>query len=312
MGTFWCAFFEELGCETVISRTLTQESFDLVRKKYCGDICLPIESAFVHAESLKEDVEFIFMPRVNRLHNDIYVCPACAGMADLLRNVLELTNVLSFNLTPFTAFDRSDYLILKQSGFKRKSVKKAFKKACSVYFRFVERSRDNPFLDETIGEGKNYISKHTKHEAFKGFRILLLGMPYVLADPFIGKGIIDMLMQRNCSVITPFMTAPEKINHEFCFEGYRMYWTLGGMSVASLIEKEKEVDGVIYCSSFACGVDSFITSIVQSACRRVYDLPYLLLVLDQHVETAHIEIRIEAFLDSLNSNLKSQARENNE
>ncbi|MCK5310800.1 MAG: hypothetical protein KAJ62_01745 [Desulfobacteraceae bacterium] len=299
MGAFWCAFFQELGCETIISPKLSHHTFDNVRKKYRGDICLPIESVFIHADVLKDKVDFIFMPRVNRLHQDIYVCPACAGMADLLRNVLELPNVLSFNLTPFTKFDRSDRLILKNAGFRGKSVGKAFDKACSAYYRFVECSRDNPFLDEVLEQDVSIPGRRSKYNVPDGPSILLLGMPYVLADPFINKGVSEMLLQRNCRVITPFMIAPEMINQEYRFEGYYIYWTLGGMSIASLMRKEKEIDGVIYCSSFACGVDSSITPITQSACRRVYNLPYLLLVLDQHSETTHIEVRLEAFLDSL-------------
>jgi predicted nucleotide-binding protein (sugar kinase/HSP70/actin superfamily) len=311
MGAFWLSFFRELGCETVVSPVLTQGAFDEVPKKYRGDICLPIESAFIHAEVLQGTVDFIFVPRVNRLHEDIYVCPACAGMADLLRNILQLPNILSFNLTPFTVLDRSDRSTLKKAGFRGAPVKKAFEEACGAYHSFVERSRENPFLDEIIEKNNSIPRRLEKYENPDGHRILLLGMPYVLADPFISKGIPEILLQRRCQLVTPFMVAPEKINQEYRFEGYYVYWTLGGMSIASLIQKEKEggIDGVIYCSSFACGVDSAITPIVQSACRRVYDLPYLFLVLDQHVETAHLEVRIEAFLDSLTALPQSRLEE---
>ena len=298
---FWRAFFTELDCRLVVSPPLTVRTFDERPRKYVGDICLPIETAFSHAENLQDEVDWIFVPRTNQLHKDIYVCPACAGLGDLLRHALQLPNILSFNLTPFTAPGRSDRAVLRQLGKSGRAIRRAFASACDVYAGFVSAARRTPLLEEAIAANTENLPVLTRPQSADGPRILLLGMPYVLGDKFIGKGIPEMLIRHDCRLVTPFMITPESINEEYSFEGYTMYWTLGGMSVSALLReaKARRIDGVVYCSSFACGVDSCITPVVQSICRRVYDLPYLLLVVDEHSEDAHIGIRIEAFVDSL-------------
>ncbi len=309
LAPFWKAFFEELGCDVEVSDRLRNRAFDQLQKKYSGDICLPIESSFVHAEALAPRVDWLFVPRVNRLHRDIYVCPACSGLPDLLTSVLQLPNVLSINLSPLVPFERSDYAALKALGFKKRTVKAAYAKACTAYERFVEAAKEEPRMELAIEREAFGGRPGDRGPERDGPTILMLGMPYVLADGFINKGVPTILQRRNCRIVTPFMVSPEYIGREYRFEGYYMYWTLGGMSIAALMSEAAaaKVDGVVYCSSFACGVDSCVAPIVESACRRVYDLPYLLLVLDEHDENAHIEVRVDAFLDSLPASRHSGA-----
>ncbi|MBN1670628.1 MAG: hypothetical protein JXR37_06325 [Kiritimatiellae bacterium] len=303
LGPFWRAFFRALGCEILVSTPMTPRRFCGTPKRHQGDICLPIECAFLHAEALREQVDWIFVPRLNRLHRDIYVCPACAGLPDLLRNVLEIPNVLSFNLTPFAAMDGWDRARLKPLGFGRSKMRHAVEVARGAYARFVAATRSTPSVGEAVDafgqvQGAGRVAGNRG-----GSRILLLGMPYVLGDAFINKGVPALLQGLGCGLSTPSMLAPEGLGKEYRLEGYLMYWTLGGMSIAALLRaiREKAVDGVVYCSSFACGVDSCIVPIVQSICRRVYDLPCLVLVLDEHAENTHINVRVEAFLDGLAS-----------
>jgi predicted nucleotide-binding protein (sugar kinase/HSP70/actin superfamily) len=303
MYPFWRTFFERIGARVVVSQRLSNNAFDEHRKKHTGDICLPIESAFSHAENLLNRVDWIFVPRLNQLHRDIYLCPASAGLPDLLRNVLSIKNILCFNLTPFTMLNRSDISTLKSVCRNSKKIKESYTKACEDYHEFVEFARNKPVLDAAISEytGEKKLNMPLYASDVNGPRILMLGMPYVLGDDFVGKGIIQTMIQRGCSIVTPFMVSPEYIHEEYKFEGYHMYWTVAGMSIIALMKmaKEQNIDGVVYCSAFACGVDASIAPIAQSACRRVYNLPFLFLLLDEHSDNSHIELRIEAFLDSV-------------
>jgi len=298
----WHRFFSELGFDIEVSPPITGELFDSSPRRYVVDICLPIESAFVHAEVIKGKADFLFVPQVNRLHRDVYVCPACAGLPFILpRNIPDLPELLTPNLTPFHDLDRNDIKPFRKLGLKSKAVKAAYRAAQRDYFDFVEEARSEPHLDRAIVRFTGQEPERLHLPPPKGRHILLLGMPYVLGDHFINQGIPRLLSSRNCRLTTPFMVVPELANQEIELEDYWLYWTFGGMSIAALMELigGRSVDGVIYCSSFACGVDSLITPIVQSACRRCCNLPFLQLVLDEHAEVAHLEVRIEAFLDSL-------------
>lgn len=299
---FWQEFFRELDFTLVLSPSMTDARFDRGHRRFVGDICLPIESAFKHIEAIKNDVDLLFLPRVNRLHQDVYVCPACAGLPYVIpQNMPEVPEVLSTNLTPFVLPDRTDMKRFKKLGIRPNQVKSAFGTAQKTYHAFVKAARREPRLDLAIARFTDQPVKKRPAPRPDGPHVLLLGMPYVLGDAFVNQGVPDMLAARRCRLTTPFMTYPELANREISLEGYWLYWTFGGMSIAALsrLITEKAIDAVVYCSSFACGVDSLITPIVQSACRRCYDVPFLLLVLDEHAEAAHIEVRIEAFLDCL-------------
>ena len=56
------------------------------------------------------------------------------------------------------------------------------------------------------------------------------------------------------------------------------------------------VDGIIYLSSFSCGVDAFVSDMLR---LHLGDIPFMVLKLDEHKGNAGLETRIEAFVDML-------------
>jgi predicted nucleotide-binding protein (sugar kinase/HSP70/actin superfamily) len=307
---FWHAFFEDLGFSIVVSPPLSKEDFDQRHRHFVGDICLPIESAFYHVEAIKDRVDLLFLPRGNRIHEDTYVCPACAGFPYVVRHrVPALPDLLTINLTPFLPPDRSDLRRLRELGHSPAQVKSAYRKAQARYRAFVSSLSGQPHLDRAIDRfvaaGPAAATPPAAPAQGTGAHILLLGMPYVLADPFVNQSILSTLEGFGCRVSTPMMRAPDLAHREVMIEGYAIYWNFAGMSVAVLEEllRAKKVDAVVYCSSFACGVDSLITPIIQSACQRCYDIPLCILTMDEHSEGSYLTVRMEAFLDCVNSRL---------
>ena len=57
-----------------------------------------------------------------------------------------------------------------------------------------------------------------------------------------------------------------------------------------------KVDGIIYISSFSCGLDSFIIEMIKT---HITDVPMMVLKLDEHRGRAGFETRLEAFSDLL-------------
>jgi predicted nucleotide-binding protein (sugar kinase/HSP70/actin superfamily) len=299
---FWRGFFTRIGFEVVLSPPMTTRRFDAGARRFVGDICLPIESAFGHIEAIKEDVDLIFLPRSNELHRDVYVCPACAGLPHVVRRAMpEIPELLSLRLTPFRPLDRRDVKQITRLGSSKRAVRSAFKEAREEYYRFIDAARREPQLGKAIAQATGETVDPMPTPPPEAPHVLLLGMPYVLGDSFVNQGIPEILSDRGVRLTTPHMLVPELADREVNVEGYWLYWTFGGMSVAAMAKlfEEDKPDGIIYCSSFACGVDSLITPIVQSAARRRLEVPYLLLVVDEHAEAAHLAVRIEAFLDCL-------------
>ncbi len=307
---FWHAFFEDLGFSIVVSPPLSKDDFDQRHRHFVGDICLPIESAFYHVEAIKDRVDILFLPRNNRIHRDTYVCPACAGFPYVvMHRVPQLPDLLTINLTPFRPPDRSDCRRLRELGCSSGQVKAAYRNAQHRYRDFIDSLSEHPHLDQAIDRfvavASELPARRPTAPRNTGAHILLLGMPYVLADPFVNQSILSTLESFGCRVSTPMMQVPELASQEVMIEGYAIYWSFAGMSVAAL-EKSlhaRDVDAVVYCSSFACGVDSLITPIIQSACQRCYDIPLCILTMDEHSEGSYLNVRMEAFLDCVNSRL---------
>ena len=59
-----------------------------------------------------------------------------------------------------------------------------------------------------------------------------------------------------------------------------------------------KVDGIIYLSSFGCGLDSVFTHMVSRQAAK-YGIPFMNLTLDEQTGEAGINTRLEAFLDMM-------------
>jgi predicted nucleotide-binding protein (sugar kinase/HSP70/actin superfamily) len=288
----WREFFTALGHTLVVAPPMTLDRFDTTDRRIVGDTCLPIESAFCHVAALRGQVDAVFVPRSNDSANDVYVCPVCAGLPPMLRQAFAgEMEFLSINLTPVLPPRADDLRELRRWGHDAAAVQIAYQAACRAYESFLAAARHVPALEDVY-------AGRTPPPA-DGPRILLLGMPYVLADSFVNGGIPRMLAHRDCRMITPLMLAPELLAREVTIVDYPIYWSFAGLSLGALHKALAAglADGVIYCSSFACGVDSLITPVVQSVCHRCHQIPYLRLVIDEHADPAHLEVRLEAFLD---------------
>ena len=73
--------------------------------------------------------------------------------------------------------------------------------------------------------------------------------------------------------------------------------------IAALASK-KHVQGVVYISSFACGIDSVIIELVRD---RIKDFPMLVLKIDEHTGEAGVDTRVEAFADMLERSCKHES-----
>jgi Uncharacterized protein conserved in bacteria len=56
------------------------------------------------------------------------------------------------------------------------------------------------------------------------------------------------------------------------------------------------IDGIIYVSSFACGIDSVVMELIK---ERIGEFPLLILKIDEQTGEAGFNTRIEAFIDMI-------------
>jgi len=143
-----------------------------------------------------------------------------------------------------------------------------------------------------------------KNEGFKR-NIALVGHPYNLYDTFINMNIVKKLNKLGVGVITEEYVDEEQIKAEAKTLFKRPFWTFATNSYGftTSIAKNNELDGAIYISSFACGIDSVVLELIN---EKIGDFPLLVLKVDEHTGEGGLDTRIEAFIDMI------ERRSNNE
>ena len=123
-------------------------------------------------------------------------------------------------------------------------------------------------------------------------KILIIGHPYNVFDELIGKQVTNYIDKLNCEVIYSHLF--DQVNIEDITSKYSksLYWKYSKENIYSLKYIEK-IDGIIFLSTFPCGLDSLVNELVI----RKIEKPYLNLIIDDLGGTAGIETRIESFID---------------
>ena len=164
----------------------------------------------------------------------------------------------------------------KRLGSNKHKIEKAFVAAMEAQ---VEASLENP-------NGNNK------------YKIALLGRPYNVYDSYLNMNIINKLKKEDICVLTEDSVDKDIINEEIKDLFKRPFWNFARNSYgfASYVGKNQLVDGIIYISSFACGIDSIVMELIKD---KVKNIPILVLKIDEQTGEAGVDTRIEAFLDML-------------
>jgi predicted nucleotide-binding protein (sugar kinase/HSP70/actin superfamily) len=78
----------------------------------------------------------------------------------------------------------------------------------------------------------------------------------------------------------------------------RPFWTFAknAYGASTYLAENKKINGIVYISSFACGIDSVVIDLIK---QKVKDFPFLVLKVDEHTGESGFDTRIEAFVDML-------------
>ncbi len=89
----------------------------------------------------------------------------------------------------------------------------------------------------------------------------------------------------------------------------KLFWTLGKKTVGAALTffDCKQLDGVIYLTSFGCGPGSIVGELIERWAKRRADAPFMLLTIDEHSGAAGLLTRLEAFTDMLLRRKKNEA-----
>lgn len=295
----WRSFFEELGHEVVISSATSKAVLDSGVMSCVDDACLPVKLFHGHVANLIGKVDSIFVPRLVSIQPNEYICPKFIGLPEMIKSSIKgLPRLLVLNCNAHRNLKdvpRAYVELGKMIGAKHSQAAKALQKAManqSVYDSLLKEGQtpidmlsDNKSLRE--GEAKGVIG--------------LIGHPYLLYDEFVSMGLIAKLRRRGYAVLVPENIAQSEIEEVCAQLPKKLFWSYGkkllGSGLAML--KGGKVDGIIFLSSFGCGIDAFIIELLQRYNYRSYRIPGALITVDEHSGQAGFNTRLEAFIDMI-------------
>lgn len=297
----WKTFFEELGAEVVVSQPTSKKTLD-DGSRYCVDeACLAVKLYMGHVENLKNDVDYIFIPRFTSISKKEYICPKFGGLPDMIRrSIPNLPRIIDTEVNMYksqkgafaAAVDAGSYI--SNDPIK---ITRAYKKA-QVEYGFYRDQLKMGFLPDDIIADKVSIVKNSSRDALN---IAVIGHEYNLYDGYFNMDLLKKLKSMNVNVKTIEMMSEETINEKALRIDKKMFWSFGRAAVGTALDaiEKKNLDGIIYLMTFGCGVDSFVSDFIERKVRNLSCIPFTVMTIDEHTGEAGLDTRIEAFIDMI-------------
>ncbi|MEY8417279.1 acyl-CoA dehydratase activase-related protein [Tissierella praeacuta] len=276
---FLQTFFSELGAEVIVSPDTNTEILNEGIKYSVDEACLPVKVFHGHVYSLKDRADIIIIPRIMQVRKREYICPKFCGLPEMVLN--SIPDIPQTIIEPIYAISKKKlYSWAEGAGSKITEDGSKIRKAFNI----------------ALNEQKNH-KQGIKDENYK-LRVALAGHPYNIYDKFINMNIIEKLNELGVGVITEESIDDKLIDMEVKNLYKKPFWTFARNSYGftANVSKEKMVDGIIYISSFACGIDSVVVELIRD---KIGNFPFMILKVDEHTGEAGLDTRIEAFVDML-------------
>jgi len=155
--------------------------------------------------------------------------------------------------------------------------------------------------EELTPQGKPSPVKGGGKEVGKStLRIAFVGHPYNLYDRDINKDILVLTRNLGIEILTSDLLSEKEIDQQISDLSKEIYWSSGREIVGALLHFLKGgVDGVVFLTSFKCGIDALLQEFIK---RRLKvqggtAVPFLVLSFDEHTGREGLVTRLEAFKD---------------
>ncbi|MBV4419480.1 2-hydroxyglutaryl-CoA dehydratase [Clostridium tyrobutyricum] len=272
-------FFSELGAEIITSPDTNKHILNL-GTKYCVDeACLPIKIFHGHVAYIKDKCDIMLIPRIMQLNKREFICPKFCGLPEMIKN--DIPNLPIIISDPIYAFSKSSIKSwVKHTGliFTKNYIKinTAYKKALESQSNYKIGLRDKGFT----------------------INVALVGHPYNIYDNFANMNVIKKLNNLGIGLLTEENLNDTQINSESKNLFKRPFWTFARNSYgfSTYMAEHKKVAGLVYISSFACGIDSIVIELIKD---KLKNFPILILKIDEQTGEAGLDTRLEAFSDML-------------
>ncbi|TAK34945.1 MAG: hypothetical protein EPO21_07925 [Chloroflexota bacterium] len=300
----WRTFFERLGAEVVLSDPTTKAMLANGSSRVVAETCLPTKVYCGHVIDLVGKCDYLFIPSIRSLEENVYNCSKFLGLPDLVRAVVPncppiLDIDIDINKGKRTLYG-SIYDAGRRFAWNPLKVKKAAEAAWQIHQEYLDSLRSKQLTPpDILGETSKPLGKMMGAGRYD-LTIAVIGHPYNIYDEHINHRFVKRLRAMGVRVVTAEMAREDELNAGTERIVGRPYWTYEDEVVGAAGHYlHAQVDGVVAMVCFGCGPDSVMIDAIQRYAKQNARTPFMLITLDEHTAEAGLITRLEAFLDML-------------
>ena len=290
----WTSFFEELGCEIIVSPNTSKKILEDGIKFSLDESCMAMKIYMGHVYYLIDKCDYILVPRLKCIKKHEKLCTNFSALYDLVNNIFD-KKLINYNVD--VEHKEDELYAFVTMGL---SLGFSYRKIVSAYH--IAKEKEKMLKEREISKQKSIIASSNK------IKILLAGHPYNLHDEFIGKQIENVLEKNNIEIIYSDKYNTKYLEQEVKKISPKNYWTYNKEIIGAISHYQELVDGIILITSFPCGPDSLSNEMIL----RNVKIPITNLIIDEANSDTGLLTRIESFIDILEERRKNHdEKENN-
>lgn len=279
-GIFWKYFFKKCNIEVLYSPPTSKAILELGKSLAPDEMCLSMKIYLGHIAYLDGLCDYLLIPRIDRFDDFNQTCTNFLAIYDLAHHYFK-TPILNYNI------DNKNHLL---DGFIEigGELKLSKMKIIEAYEYALKKEKE--WQKSKAEEQKKILKSKDK-------KVLVVSHAYNIHDDFIGSSVERLLEQNKIKIVYSDYFLPEETSALAPQLSKNLYWKYSKESIGAIPLCEK-VNGIIFLSTFPCGLDSLVHELVIRKLQK----PYLNLVIDDLSSMTGIETRIESFVDLIEQN----------
>lgn len=289
---FWFTFFNQLGCEVVLSDYTTKDQYNKAIDTIPSDTaCYPAKAVHGHIRDLAQaQVDLIWYPCIQHgpkefSRDNNYHCPMVISYPELIRNNMQDVMGKTPFYAPFLPLADKKSLVpalvkaLKELPFSKSEISSAVDAAwaeqekCKADYREMTKKTVSRLVAEQVPT------------------IVLAGRPYHL-DSGINHGIPELITSLGMAVLTEDGVAPlgKDIKHLRVVDQWSYHSRL--YHAAEFVSRTEGFQ-IVELNSFGCGLDSIVADQVKDILSAKHKI-HTLLKIDEGTNLGAITIRLRS------------------
>ena len=289
---FWFTFFNQLGCEVVLSDYTTKDQYNKAIDTIPSDTaCYPAKAVHGHIRDLAQaQVDLIWYPCIQHgpkefSRDNNYHCPMVISYPELIRNNMQDVMGKTPFYAPFLPLADKKSLVpalvkaLKELPFSKSEISSAVDTAwaeqekCKADYREMTKKTVSRLVAEQVPT------------------IVLAGRPYHL-DSGINHGIPELITSLGMAVLTEDGVAPlgKEIKHLRVVDQWSYHSRL--YHAAEFVSRTEGFQ-IVELNSFGCGLDSIVADQVKDILSAKHKI-HTLLKIDEGTNLGAVTIRLRS------------------